>query len=275
VPPADPSVPGTGHCYLLQSLYFKPQWTLLQTLPLCHATLKSGVSYRPFILWDRRFLLKTLYFVTADTGLCLLQTLHTATQWTLESPTDPLLGVTVDTSVSSADPIHCGTGISDVSCRPYTLWHSGHWSLLQALYLVSQWTHWCLLERLQIVAKGTMMSPANPIHCGIADNGVSSRPSTWCHSGHLGVSWKSYTLCHTGTMMSPADPTHCGMGDNDVSCRPYTLWHSGHWSLLQTLCIAPHYFDMYSCCCQISARYKCQGRVSAAVSGNCNTHQHF
>jgi len=44
VPPADPSLPGTGHCYLLHSLYFKPQWTLLQTLPLCHATLNSGVS---------------------------------------------------------------------------------------------------------------------------------------------------------------------------------------------------------------------------------------
>lgn len=70
----------------------------------------------------------------------------------MESPTDPLFGVAVDTLVSSADPIHHGIGDNDVSCRPYTLWHSGHSSLLQTLYLVSQWTHWCLLESLYIVA---------------------------------------------------------------------------------------------------------------------------
>ena len=255
VPPVDPSLPGTGHSYLLHSLYFKSQWTLLETVSLRHATVNSGVSYRPFTLRDRGFLLKTLYFVTADNGLCLLQTLYIATQWTLESPTDPLLGVAVDTSVSTAavdtlvstaDPIHCGIWDNDVSCRPYTLWHNGHWTLLRTLYLVSQQTHCCLLESLYIVAQGTMMSP---IHCGTVNTGVSCRPSTWCHSRHIGL-LESLHIVAQGTMMSPADPIHCGIVDTGVSCRPstwcrsrhtgvswkaYTLWHRGQLCLLQTL----------------------------------------
>jgi len=63
VPPADPSLTGTGHCYLLHSLYFKPQWTLLQTLPLCLAYTEQ---------W------------------CLLQTLYVMGQEI--SPEDSLLG---------------------------------------------------------------------------------------------------------------------------------------------------------------------------------------
>lgn len=110
MPPADHSLPGTGHSYLLHSLYFKPQWTLLETVLLRHATMNSGVSYRHFTLWDRGLLLKILYFIMTDTGLCLLQILYIATQCTMESPTELLIGVAVDTSVSTADPIHCGIG---------------------------------------------------------------------------------------------------------------------------------------------------------------------
>ena len=175
--PADPSLPGTGHCYRPHSLYFKPQWTLLETLPLCNATVKSGVSYRPCTLWDRGFLLKTLYFVTADTGLCLLQTLHSATLWTLESPTDPLYGVAEDTSVSTADPIHCGIVDTGVSCKPYTLWQdtgvscrpstwcrSGHIGVSRKAYTLWHRGQWCLLQTLCTVAKWTLESPADPLH---------------------------------------------------------------------------------------------------------------
>ena len=178
--PAGVSLPGTGHCYHLHSLYFKPQWILLGTLPLCHATMKSGVSYRPFTLWDRGFLLKTLYFVTADTGLvssadpihhgigdwCLLQTLYTVAQWTMESPADPIHCGTVDTGVSCRPSTWCHSGHIGVSWKAYTLWHSGQWCLLQTQYIVAQWT---------------LESTADPIHCGTVDTRVSCRPSESHH----------------------------------------------------------------------------------------------
>jgi hypothetical protein len=121
-----------------------------------------------------------------------------------------------------------------------------------------------------------MMSPADPIHCGIVDTSLLqtlclvSQQTHWCLVEGL-------YIVTQGTMMSPADPTHCGTGDNDVSCRPYTLWHGGHWSLLQTLCRTPHYFDMYSCRCQISASYKCLllFLVTALLTGNFDNSQQY
>ena len=175
--------------------------------------------------------------------------------------------------MSPADPIHCGIVDTGVSCRPSTWCRSGHICVSWKVYTLWHRGQWCLLQTLYIVTWATMMSHADPIHCGIRDNDISCRTSTWCQWTMCLL--ESLYIVAQGTMTSPADPTHCGMGDNDVSCRPYTFGHSGHWSLLQTLCITPHYFDTYSCCCQISAHYKRQGRVSAAVFGNCNTHQHF
>jgi hypothetical protein len=201
MPHADTILPGTGHWHLLHSLYLMHQWTLLiswrpfmspvspadslhyatgdvswrlftssqqtlliswrpfmschsrhlcplQTLyimpqgmspedsllhhsghclspgdPLRHATVDTCVSCRLFTLCYRGCLLKTPYFITVDTGLCLLQTPHTAPQRTLVYPRDLSSCVTLDTLVSPADPIHCGIVDINVSCRPSELHH--------------------------------------------------------------------------------------------------------------------------------------------------------
>jgi hypothetical protein len=119
---ADPIHYNSGYWSSLETHYLVSQWThqcLLQSLYI----VDNDVFCRPCMLWHSR--------------QCLLQTLHIEAQWTMESPTDPPLSVTVDTSVSPTKPIYCGIVEKDVSYRAYTMWHSGQWCLLQSLYIVA------------------------------------------------------------------------------------------------------------------------------------------
>jgi len=82
---------------------------------------------------------------------------------------------------SPADPIHCGIVDTGVCCRPSTWCHSRHIGVSWKAYTLWHRGKWCLLQSLYIAAWATMMSPADPIHCGIVDTGVSCRPSASHH----------------------------------------------------------------------------------------------
>jgi hypothetical protein len=121
--------------------------------PIHCGIVNTGVSCRPSTWCHSR-------------NIGLLESLYSVAQGTMRSP---------------ADPIHCGIVDTGVSCRPSTWCHSRHTGVSWKAYTLWHRRQLCLLQTLCTVAWATIMSPADPIHCGIVDNWVSRRPSASCH----------------------------------------------------------------------------------------------